>query len=154
MSLPASVTIVPTCSRLVRNTVRLVKSEFEAANIQLTFKTTKKELYHSIDEQLIEMVLINLIKNARESFTASENKLVIIEVVKKNQDIVITITDNGTGITDEAKEKIFMPFYSTKQRGSGIGLSLSSQIMQMHNGEIQLDSVMGKGSSFKLIFYP
>jgi signal transduction histidine kinase len=154
MSLPASVTIVPTCSRLVRNTVRLVKSEFEAANIQLTFKTTKKELYHSIDEQLIEMVLINLIKNAREAFNSSENKLVIIEAGEKDRAIFISITDNGTGVTDEAKEKIFMPFYSTKQRGSGIGLSHSSQIMQMHNSEILLDSEMGKGSTFKLIFYP
>jgi len=105
MSLPASVTIVPTCSRLVRNTVRLVKSEFEAANIQLTFKTTKKELYHSIDEQLIEMVLINLIKNAREAFNSSENKLVIIEAGEKDRAIFISITDNGTGVTDEAKER-------------------------------------------------
>lgn len=153
-SLPTPSKARTSINLLVKNTVGLVKSKFEAANIQLSFKNPKDELYHSIDEQLIEMVLINLIKNARESFTASENKLVIIEDVKKNQDIVISISDNGTGITDEAKEKIFMPFYSTKQRGSGIGLSLSSQIMQMHNGEIQLDSEMGKGSTFKLFFYP
>jgi len=68
--------------------------------------------------------------------------------------IIISIKDNGTGITGEAKEKIFMPFYSTKQHGSGIGLSLSSQIMQVHNGEIQLVSEIGKGSTFKLVFYP
>jgi nitrogen fixation/metabolism regulation signal transduction histidine kinase len=139
---------------LLKNTVGLVKSEFEAANIQLSFKAPKDELFHSIDEQLIEMVLINLIKNARESFTSSNNNHVIIEASKTNSNIIISIIDNGTGITEEAKEKIFMPFYSTKQRGSGIGLSLSSQIMQMHNGEIQLVSEIGKGSTFKLIFYP
>lgn len=139
---------------LIKNTISLVQSEFEVANIKLSLKIPSKELYHIIDEQLIEMVLINLIKNARESFGPDKNGFVKIEAGRNNKAVFISITDNGTGITNEAKEKIFMPFYSTKQRGSGIGLSLSSQIMQMHNGEIQLDTEIGKGSTFKLIFYP
>lgn len=139
---------------LIKNTISLVQSEFEAANIKLSLNIPSVELYHLIDGQLIEMVLINLIKNARESFNSDKNSLVKVEAGKNNKTVFITISDNGTGITEEAKEKIFMPFYSTKQRGSGIGLSLSSQIMQMHNGEIQLDTEIGKGSTFKLIFYP
>jgi len=141
-------------NELVKNTVGLVKSEFEEANVELLFREAEIQLDHSIDNQLIEMVLINLLKNAREASDKIENGIVEIEVGKKNKNIFISIKDNGSGITNEAKTKIFMPFYSTKQRGSGIGLSLSSQIMQMHNGEILLDSAIGKGATFTLVFYP
>ena len=141
-------------NELVKNTIGLVRSEFDQSDIKLQFSETKIQLTHSVDDQLIQMVLINLIKNARESYESAENNIVSVSLAKQNQDIIISISDNGTGITEEAREKIFMPFYSTKQRGSGIGLSLSSQIMQMHNGEIRLDTKMGKGSTFTLVFYP
>ena len=106
-----------------------------------------------LDEQLMEQVLINLIKNAREATENLENGLVEVEVKVINQKTSIVITDNGPGIVAEAQQKIFMPFYSTKNRGSGIGLSLSKQIMQLHDGDILLESELGKGSKFILTFY-
>jgi signal transduction histidine kinase len=66
--------------------------------------------------------------------------------------IIIEITDTGKGIEEEALSKIFIPFFTTKKKGSGIGLSLSKQIMRRHKGNIQVRSEIGKGTTFKLIF--
>ncbi len=139
-------------NQLVNSTTNLVKPEFQNSNVQLQFKEAKTPLVHLVDPQLIEMVLINLIKNAREAVENKDNALVSIVINKQDQMIMIRVKDNGPGITPEAKEKIFMPFFSTKKRGSGIGLSLSSQIMQMHGGEIALNTELGKGASFSLLF--
>ncbi len=138
---------------LLKTTINLVKSEFEDTGVSLQYVEPKTTIKLDIDTQLIEMVLINLIKNAREATENASNPSVKIELTKLNETVFIKITDNGMGITEEARDKIFMPFFSTKKRGSGIGLSLSSQIMQMHNGEILLDSTLGKGSTFSLVFY-
>ena len=138
---------------LLRNTVSLVKIEFEQANTKLVFRETKTPVHHSVDPQLIQMVLINLIKNAREAVENKDGGYVKISLGMSSQNVKIKVEDNGMGITEEAREKIFMPFFSTKKRGSGIGLSLSTQIMQMHNGEIRLTSELGEGSTFELVFW-
>jgi len=134
----------------VANAVNLMKNDFEEG--QLILKTLKTSAHVSIDEQLIEQVLINLIKNAREALQNIENGTVNVSVLNLNGQLAVAISDNGSGITEEAKQKIFMPFYSTKNRGSGIGLSLSKQIMQLHGGDILLNSEIGKGSVFTLVF--
>jgi signal transduction histidine kinase len=66
--------------------------------------------------------------------------------------IILEVTDSGKGIEEEALEKIFIPFFTTKQKGSGIGLSLSKQIMRRHKGNIQVRSGLGQGTTVKLIF--
>ncbi len=134
----------------VSGAVNLMKSDFNEG--QLKLKTLKSTSKVSIDEQLIEQVLINLIKNAREATENKEGGEVSVSVLNVNGQLSVVISDNGTGITEEAKQKIFMPFYSTKNRGSGIGLSLSKQIMQLHGGDILLNSEIGKGSVFTLVF--
>jgi len=130
--------------------VNLMKSDFKEG--QLVMKLPKTPTHLMLDEQLIEQVLINLIKNAREAIENKENGLVQIEVKVINQRTSVVIGDNGPGIVAEAQQKIFMPFYSTKNRGSGIGLSLSKQIMQLHGGDILLESQIGKGAKFMLVF--
>lgn len=137
-------------NEVVQNTVNLLKADFKEN--QLTVSLLAKTEQLKLDEQLIEQVLINLIKNAREAVENKENGHVNVLVKSLNKNISIEIIDNGPGIIEEAKEKIFMPFYSTKNRGSGIGLSLSKQIMQLHGGDIYLDSEFGKGSKFTLTF--
>ncbi|MFY0592136.1 sensor histidine kinase [Roseivirga sp.] len=138
-------------NQIVQNTVNLMKSDFKEGQLKVRLPKTPQHLM--LDEQLIEQVLINLIKNAREAVENTANGLVEIEVKITNQRTSILIQDNGPGIVKEAQQKIFMPFYSTKNRGSGIGLSLSKQIMQLHEGDILLESEIGKGSKFILIFH-
>jgi two-component system nitrogen regulation sensor histidine kinase NtrY len=135
---------------IVTGAVNLMKNDFNEG--QLKLETLQYSSKIAIDQQLIEQVLINLIKNAREATENIPNGEVNVRVLNVNGQTSVVVSDNGTGITEEAKQKIFMPFYSTKNRGSGIGLSLSKQIMQLHSGDILLHSEIGKGSVFTLVF--
>ncbi|WP_420386900.1 sensor histidine kinase [Roseivirga sp.] len=137
-------------NQVVERSVALMKSEFEGN--QLKLKLLRQQTVVSLDDQLIEQVLINLIKNAREAVENQPDALVEIQVDYKDGQTSVSVKDNGPGITEEAKEKIFMPFYSTKKRGSGIGLSLSKQIMQLHGGDLRVESEIGKGACFVLCF--
>jgi signal transduction histidine kinase len=102
---------------------------------------------------MIEQVLINLIRNAIQSFEdQSDKKIEIKAYVNEKSRPVIAIKDNGTGIDPEAMEKIFIPFFTTKKTGSGIGLSLSRQIMRQHQGTLTVKSTVGKGTEFFMRF--
>lgn len=105
-----------------------------------------------IDRHLVEQVLINLVINALDALKESSDGKITLSALQENNKIVIRISDNGPGIPDELIDKIFIPFFSTKKSGSGIGLSLCKQIMLLHKGLIQVQSVEGKGSSFSLVF--
>ena len=132
-------------NELVKHAVKLMQADSQLT-IKARYASVKQEV--NLDESMILQVLINIIKNAVEAVEKQENAQVEVIVTNK----CIEVIDNGTGITKEAKEKIFMPFFSTKNRGSGIGLSLSKQIMQMHDGDIQLKTKIGEGSVFTLVF--
>jgi signal transduction histidine kinase len=102
---------------------------------------------------LIEQVLINLIKNAIQAFgEKTDKKISLYAHLNETGNVLISVKDNGTGIEPEALEKIFIPFFSTKKTGSGIGLSLSRQIMRQHEGNISVKSEMGEGTEFVLRF--
>lgn len=106
------------------------------------------------DDKLLAQVFINVIKNSVEAFDNESNNNKISIFAFKNPDgrITITVNDNGPGMDADTLEKIFIPFFTTKESGSGIGLSLSRQIMRIHNGNITCDSTPGEGSTFTLIF--
>jgi nitrogen fixation/metabolism regulation signal transduction histidine kinase len=137
-------------NELVLRTVQLMRAEVKDERIQFISSTKTTKVW--ADPQLIEQVLINLIKNALEATENRPKPLVEVIIKITNQRPSILISDNGTGMTDEAQQKIFMPFYSTKNRGSGIGLSLSKQIMQMHEGDILLETEIEKGTTIGIIF--
>ena len=99
------------------------------------------------DRSLIEQVLINLIKNALEA-GGSEIR---VEAFEREGRSLVRVSDNGSGIIPEAMERIFIPFYTTKTGGSGIGLSLSRQIMKSHNGTLTAESAPGEGSVFTMV---
>ncbi|RYD57591.1 MAG: ATP-binding protein [Sphingobacteriales bacterium] len=105
-----------------------------------------------MDENLVEQVLINLLNNACDALAGQQDA--IIELVAEQQgDILVTrVGDNGPGIERDLLSKIFIPFYTTKKLGTGIGLSLSRQIMVLHHGTINVQSAPGKGTVFTLIF--
>mgnify|MGYP001810429354 FL=1 len=105
------------------------------------------------DQTLIEQVLINLIQNAIQAVEDTVTRIVSLKAfIDESGKIIIEISDSGKGIEEEALGKIFIPFFTTKKKGSGIGLSLSKQIMRRHKGNIQVKSKLGEGSTFKLIF--
>jgi signal transduction histidine kinase len=104
------------------------------------------------DYAQVEQVLINLIKNATEAFSNKNGGTIHLKAFYGDGGILIQVEDNGIGISNDIIEDIFVPFYTTKENGSGIGLSLSKQIMQNHDGTISVNSAPGKGAKFTLKF--
>lgn len=105
------------------------------------------------DQELLEQVLINLLLNASDAVRGREGALVeLAAYIDERSRPVIQVRDNGVGIPEENLDKVFVPFFSTKEGGSGIGLSLSRQVMQLHNGTISVSSKPGLGSVFTLRF--
>ncbi len=131
----------------------LLKTEIKANNIKVNTTVEPADLTINADKELIEQVLINLLKNAIQAFEEHTNKLVEINgfINDKNRP-VIAVKDNGTGIDEEALLKIFIPFFTTKKSGSGIGLSLSRQIMRQHQGVLAVKSKIDEGTEFELRF--
>ena len=128
--------------------MNLLQPEMVVANIFFTVENKAVDQLIQADAEQLSMVLINLIKNAKEALEHTVNGTIDIKSFAQNQFLFIEITDNGPGIEPEALEDIFIPFFTTKENGSGIGLSLSRQIVQQHGGTIKVFSKPGKGSRF------
>lgn len=131
----------------------LLQHTLEAHQVQVIKRVEPTELILFADPTLIEQVLINLIQNAIQAMEESVTRVLRLEAfIDESGKIILEISDTGKGIEEEALAKIFIPFFTTKKKGSGIGLSLSKQIIRRHKGNIQVKSALGKGSTFKLIF--
>jgi two-component system, NtrC family, nitrogen regulation sensor histidine kinase NtrY len=137
---------------LIDNVSNLMKMELRKPNI--TFESSCESEYLTIqaDEEMIEQVIINLVKNAIESIENMENGHISVYGRYSESAVIIDISDNGPGIIKEAIGKIFVPFFTTKKTGSGIGLSLSRQILQMHNGSLTVESEPNVKTVFSLRF--
>ena len=132
---------------------QLLKIEIRKSKIEFNYHIEPQEMMLYVDEELIEQVLINLMKNAIEALENTENPVIKLKAgLNELNNPKITIVDNGPGIVMEALEQVFIPFYTTKKTGSGIGLSLSRQIMQLHNGTLTVDSKLGEYTRFTLTF--
>ena len=134
--------------------IRIISSSYiNAEQVELICDVNPTELELHADEKQISQVLINLVKNAFQA--NEENDRAKIKISAKIGDSgrpEIKVTDNGPGISEELMDKIFVPFFTTKEAGSGIGLSVSRQIMQMHGGNLKVVSVPGKATSAILLF--
>jgi two-component system, NtrC family, nitrogen regulation sensor histidine kinase NtrY len=132
---------------------RLLLPTLQQKNIELEIILKDTELQIEADINLIEQVLINLLLNAMEAVKETPYPKIILTASKSdNGRVAVKIIDNGSGIEDEVLDKIFIPFFSTKKSGSGIGLSLCKQIMMLHKGNIHVQSVMNEGTAFILQF--
>lgn len=138
-------------AKLIEQVVNLVRNDIKKSNIKLKVESSEN-LIISADPELLEQVLINLIKNAREALTDTKDPLIDISTYKQQNYVVIAVHDNGPGIPPNILENIFIPFYTTKKEGSGIGLSLSRQIMRAHKGTISVSSDASEGTTFYLRF--
>lgn len=137
---------------MLEKVVQLMRPELKKTNIVFDYECTSDYLTIQADVDMIEQVLINLTKNAIEALAeTSAPHLQLIGRYDENS-VKIEVIDNGPGIIPEAIEHIFVPFYTTKRNGSGIGLSLSRQIMQMHNGTLTVESTPEVRTVFTLKF--
>jgi len=119
--------------------------------ISCAFSSGPEKLSIMVDEAQLKQVFINLVKNATEAMLDVKEPLIRVSVKRILHQVSIEVHNNGPAIPDDVMEKIFVPFYSTKPEGSGIGLSLSRQIVRMHNGQILVESEEGKGTIFKVM---
>ncbi len=156
-----------------RNLTKIPKPNFQIFPIHTLFQRIRKLLEHDLkkrqisfhvsvkpetleitaDPELIEQVILNLIINAEQALTEiSEPKISLSAQLDEKGRVLIKIIDNGPGITEEVMEKIFIPFFTTKKSGSGIGLSLARQIMRSHRGSIRVTSNPNVETVFTLRF--
>ena len=122
------------------------------SDIEVALDTATDQGTHIMaDATLIGQVLINLVKNAREALEGRENATIKIRVQSGIGRATIAVSDNGPGIPPDLRQEIFVPFFTTKEKGTGIGLSLSKQIMKAHGGDLRMQT-SDKGTTFTLSF--
>ncbi len=137
---------------LLENINSLMLPTLEKKQIELDIIIKDLTLAIDIDINLVEQVLINLLINAVEAVKDNDQPRIILSAEAQSNKVLIKVSDNGIGMSAELTDKIFIPFFSTRKTGSGIGLSLCKQIMLLHKGNIQVQSVEKKGSVFILQF--
>jgi two-component system NtrC family sensor kinase len=137
---------------VVRDVLPLVTHVLKQKSVRLS---TRLEARRSVGVNAfdLEQVLINLIVNAIEALKDRPDPRIILSATENIQGkVTLKVADNGAGIAPELLDKIFIPFFSTRKSGSGIGLSLCKQIMMLHKGNIHVQSNLGEGTAFYLHF--
>lgn len=139
-------------SDLFENAKLLMRPHTEKLSIECHCIVQPEDIMITADPDLIDQVIINLLLNAVDAVKDSENPKIVLMATVVNGRIKIEVKDNGTGIKPDIMDKIFMPFFTSKSHGSGIGLSLSRQIMHLHKGAISVKSKPDEGTIFTLTF--
>lgn len=138
---------------LFENLYSLMEPTLDQKNIEMEIVLKDTDLVLEADTSLIEQVLINLLVNSIEAVKDQPDpKIVLSAEISIHKKVIIKVSDNGPGMSSEVLDKIFIPFFTTKKSGSGIGLSLCKQIMMLHHGNIHAQSIEGQGTSFALQF--
>lgn len=135
---------------IVKNAVHLLHRQLDESGIRVSFALSGKDESVRADKQLLEQVFINLLLNAKEALVNEPSPQITVQIEPAINELTVSIVDNGPGMPEEVLQKAFVPFYTTSKKGSGIGLSLSRQIVLQHNGEMQLNSQMGRGTTVTL----
>jgi len=150
-TLPKPVFANLNAGELLQEVIQLLQTDLTRSGVLWKLSVKPETLTIKADAGQIQQVLINLIKNASESFSQQTDRLITLSAYQNDNLAIIEVQDNGDGIEPEAIDNIFIPFYTTKKTGSGIGLSLSRQILQQHNGQLNVVSEVGKGTVFSLV---
>ncbi|MDA3814544.1 MAG: ATP-binding protein [Candidatus Cloacimonetes bacterium] len=138
---------------IFNNVHLLMEKDLKMNGIECVIDISSASLELTADEELIEQVLINIVKNAMHALSnAKDAKIIMRAFLDKRGKIAVQVIDNGPGILEEVIDKIFVPFFTTKPDGSGIGLSLSKQIMRMHGGTLTAQSEPNVKTNFTLRF--
>jgi len=138
---------------LFENIEKLMEDEIRKCGVEFTVRVDPESLEFTADDQLIEQVLINLLKNAIHALNGkTSGKIQLLGFINKRGRITLQVIDNGPGILKDVLDKIFIPFFTTKPSGSGIGLSLSKQILRLHNATITAHSEPDVETIFTMTF--
>ena len=135
-------------NKVVRDTLQQFGHVIEEPDIDVEFNLDKDLGEVLADGRMIKQVIINLLKNSIEAVEDEEDGRIRVTTAKDGSEVVFSVTDNGPGIEEDVREKLFSPFFTTKVGGSGLGLSVTRRIVRQHGGEIGFESDVGKGTSF------
>jgi nitrogen fixation/metabolism regulation signal transduction histidine kinase len=117
----------------------------------ISFKCDKKEIIAKLDRTQLIRIITNLVKNAIQAISQIENPKVELELTEDSKNVIIIVRDNGHGVSEENKPKVFEPKFTTKTSGMGLGLPMIKNIIETYNGSITFTSKEGEGSTFKVI---
>ena len=137
-------------NKVVDSSIHLVEQELEENGIVLERQRDPAEPYVEVDVDQISQVLVNLFLNASQAM--EEGGKILVKTVDQADGVVVKVIDNGKGIPSENVDKIFNPFFTTTQKGVGLGLAFVSRILEKHNAHISVESVVGKGTVFTIVF--
>jgi nitrogen fixation/metabolism regulation signal transduction histidine kinase len=138
---------------LFQRSCSLATQQWDKKGITLQINIQPSELEVTVDKDMLEQVLLNLLQNAEHAVERSTSPEVSLNAfLNKRGHVIIEVIDNGKGIPDEIGNKIFVPFYTTKQQGSGVGLALTRQIMLAHGGAIKYELKKTGGTVFRMTF--
>ena len=144
------VTLTPRLNRTRINVAELLHNTsllFENKEVRIKIDTRPIDLTLFIDKELISQVIVNVIKNSMEALAGMENGEIRIDAfVGEDRKVKIRICDNGPGVDQKLLDKVFVPFFTTKKGGTGIGLGYSRKIVRLHGGTMELQSIPGKGT--------
>ncbi|MCK4991175.1 MAG: hypothetical protein KAS29_11840, partial [Bacteroidales bacterium] len=139
-------------SKMINHIISLLADDIDHSDVEVTFDVSPSSLEILADEKLIEQTIINLVRNSMFALEKKDSPEIRLKAIHFNDQVSIEVADNGSGISEEIIDSIFIPFFTSRKEGSGIGLSLARQVMQMHNGVIHVDTLEGRGSTFTLSF--
>lgn len=145
---PESTEVAPLLERIAQ----LFKEEAEGQETGLSVNCPLEIAALQMDARMIEQVLINLLKNALDAVRDQDKRKIILSASAGQNEMILSVKDSGSGIPKDQMESIFIPFFSTKESGTGIGLSFSQHVMRLHGGVIRVSSTQEKGSLFQLVF--
>ena len=120
---------------------------FKKNKIETEFKIPDDELYVLLDYNRMKQVLVNILKNAIEAKSPRRKSKVWIEIIEENNTVAIQIKDNGIGMSAATLKRVDEMFYTTKEKGTGLGVSLSKEIIELHNGKLKYTSTEGRGTT-------
>ena len=150
--LPAPKFEVIAIKDLLDDVAQLMSSQASDQSIELRVEMPNNRLAVEADRKMIEQNLINLISNAMHALNGSGQGEITLGARLTEYNLIISVQDNGPGIPEDILPSIFIPFFSTRKNGTGIGLTLSKNIMRLHKGSINVVSKPGEGSLFELLF--
>jgi PAS domain S-box-containing protein len=133
---------------VVEKTLDLLRPELDNRGLTVATKLARRLAAAPIDSMQLQQVLVNLIKNAMQAMT--KGGTLTLQTGENDDGVWISVTDTGGGIPQEQIKRIFEPFYTTKKKGSGLGLMIVQRIVRAHNGRIELESHVGRGSTFRI----
>lgn len=135
---------------LLQRIIKLFQPDIDGARIEVKYQKAKESTSIAADYDLMEHVIINLLKNAIEALRGQEEAVLSIQLSKTNRQVTLKIIDNGPGISPEDMDKVFIPFYTTKKAGSGVGLSLARKIIKLHDGNLLVKSIPNQYTCFTI----